>query len=342
MEFALAEATAKHPDELWESHYTFGGRQVCMRIVGLELAEHISRPFSHLKINNDDTRIPDLTINLWDDRLASDDRCLHWSDNGTGWHEATLESPEGRFLGQRLPNTLSCLDRMNKRILGTIAWHDKIFIYERGKTLSRLLLNWCNDEGVQVTHAGLVSRGDRGILFVGKSGSGKSTSSLACLLAGFDYLSEDYVGLERCKNGLFVGHSLYNSVFLRTDQLGRFPELAPYAVRGRLPHEEKSVIILSQIYPERLKQAVPIRALVLPRITDIASPQLRPASKGEALLALGPTSLLQIPNRGLGVGGFNKLAQLVESVPCFRLEVGSNIMAIPRCLEDLFVELSSK
>jgi len=345
MRLVFAKLTAKYPAELRESYYIFGGRRVHMRIVGRELADHINRPFSHLrtdaKANGKTVAAPHLAIDLWDDRLAGANRYLHWNDNGAGWHETTLESCDGRYMAQRLPNTFSCFDRKDKRIIGSIEWYDQIFIYERAKPLSRLLLNWYNDQDVQVIHTGLVARDNKGLLFAGKSGSGKSTSSLACIIAGFSYLGEDYVGLEIRNDGSFVGHSLYNSVFLKTDHLERFEELAPHAIRGRLPYEEKSVIILSQLFPERLERAVPIRALLLPRVVNAAEAQLRPASKRDALLALGPTSMLQIPNRGLGVCGFDKLAQLAERTPCFWLDVGADVTSIPRRLESLLAELSA-
>ena len=340
MQMAFAEATTKYPGELQQSFYIFAGRNVRIRFLGREMAEHIRRPFAHLETNQKLLTTPDLLIDLWDHNFG-DRQQIDCAENGPGWHETTLESGDGRFVGQRLPNTFSCLDRKHNRIVGSIAWHDQIFIYERAKPLSRLLLNWCNDQDVQVIHTGLVARDNKGLLLVGKSGSGKSTSSLACIIAGFGYVSEDYVGLELCDDGSFVGHSLYNSVFLRTDHLERFPQLATHAIRGRLPYEEKSVIILSQLFPERLERAVPIRALVLPRVVTGPAARLRPASKGEALLALGPSSLLQIPNRGLGVYGFNKLACLVERIPCFWLEVGADLTSIPERLEKLLAGLSA-
>ena len=339
MQVAFADLATKHPNELEESFYLIGGRNVRIRCLGRKLADHINRPFAHLRSSDGASKSTELFIDLWDDNLPGDHQPCNFNENGDGWHETTLETCDRRFIGQRLPNTFSCLDRKQNHIIASIAWHDRIFIYERGKPLSRLLLDWFNGQDVQIIHTGLVARDNQGILFVGKSGAGKSTSSLACISAGFDYLSEDYVGLQLCEDGSFVGHSLYNSLFLRTDHLERFPQLLPYAIRGRMPYEEKSVIILSQVFPERLERAVPIRALVLPRVVNVPEARVRQASKGEALLALGPSSLLQIPNRGLGVCGFNNLACLVARIPCFWLEVGADLTSIPHCLEHLLGEL---
>ncbi len=334
------QAMVKHPDEVHESFYIFGGQSVRIRIVGSQLAEHMDRPFSHLRTNEPSCTTSQLTIDLWDENQANGNRQIPSVHEGLSWTETTVQSTDDRYVGQRLPHTFSCLDREANHIVGSIAWHDRIFIYERAKPLARLLLEWHNDHDVQVIHTGLVARDGKGVLFVGKSGSGKSTSSLVCICAGFDYLSEDYVGLQSQADGFFVGHSLYNSVFLETVHLTRFTELTPYAIRGKLPEEEKSVIILSQIFPERLERTVPIRALALLRVIDSPKAKLRSASKGEALLALGPSSLLQIPNRGLGIHGFNRLAQLVERVPCFWLEVGSDFESIPHRVGELLAEVS--
>ena len=336
MRRAFGEAVAALPAELHEYFYVFAGHTVHARVVGNELARNIDRPFAHLRVHQI-TSPPELTIDIWDDNKTRQHPIP--VDPDEGWYETTVKSMDQRFVGERLPNTFCCLDRETKHIIAAIAWHDRIFIYERAKPLRRALLNWYNDRDVQIIHTGLVARDHKGLLLVGKSGSGKSTSSLACIMGGFDYLGEDYIGLQTCPNGSFVGHSMYNSVFLETDHLGRFTELAPYAIRGRLPHEEKSVLILSQVFPQRLVRAVPIRALVVPRVGDAPDTRFEPASKGEALLALAPSSLFQVPNRALGVPGFVRLAQLVERIPCFRLELGRKLSTIPRCLDELCSEL---
>jgi hypothetical protein len=81
-------------------------------------------------------------------------------------------------------------------------------------------------QGLVPLHAACVGRGDRGILLLGSSGSGKSTVSLHCLLAGLDFLAEDSVLVD--PNGLATG--VANFLHVRPDSL-RFLEDAGRAIR---------------------------------------------------------------------------------------------------------------
>ena len=337
MHETFCRAAAVAPSELCETWLELAGRPACLRVVGRELACHIVRPFAHLE--GRPSAAAELVIEIWDDRFAGALPPPERTEGETQWREATLHSSDGRFVAQQLPHTISCLDRDASRIVAGIAWHERIFIYERSKPLARLLLNWHNDRDVQVIHTGLIARNGTGVLLAGKSGSGKSTTTLLSVMAGLDYLSEDYVGLETRPDGTFVGHSLYNSVFLNSAHLDRFPDLARHAIRGRPPQEEKSVLILSQLCSERLRRSVPIRALVFPQVNGAALAHLSPMPKPAALLALAPSSLLQIPNRRLGATGFGRLAALVERLPCLRLTVGSDTDSIPRRLEELIAQV---
>lgn len=341
MRCEFERAVVKHPDELRESFYIFGGRRVRMRIVGRKLAEHIVRPFSHLQTDGEGGVTAQLTIELWDDNRTSAKDYFDLPYENKEWYETTVKTPDGRFIGQQLPYTFSCLDRQRSHIVASIAWNERISNYERAKPLARLLLEWHNDQDIQVIHAGLVARDGQGVLVVGKREAGKSTFSLACISAGLDYVSEDFVGLERRPDNSFVGHSLYNSVFLETISLARFGDLIRHAIESGFSPEEKSALILSQVFPERLKRAVPIRVLALPRVVDTVQPKLRPASKGDALLRLGSSSLLQIPNRQLGPRGFDRLSQLVKEVPCYWLEIGADLRSIPASVEMLLAEVGS-
>jgi hypothetical protein len=328
-------ALKAHPQNSREFWFAFAGQSVRMRVVGCEMAKTISQPLSHLQLKQP-ASAAQLSLDLWDEDETG---IPHRREglNSDGCPDKIVQiTDEGRFVGQRLRNFSCCYDRESKRIVSSLAWKEQVSLYDRWKPLSRPLLEWYNDEGVQVVHAGLVAQDGQGVLFIGKSGSGKSTAALSCLCDGFEFVGEDYVGLQRVDGGSFLGHSLYNSVFLKSDHLTRFPSLSSYVVEA-LPHDEKSAVILSQIYPESLRSVSPIRVLILPRIVDTLKSTAHIASKGEALLKFATSSLLKFPSRRLGVPGFNNLGKLVESLPCYWLNLGRDITSIPDVIRGIVV-----
>ena len=332
MLIAFDRAMAKHPELVHESFYLFGGQRVRMRIVGQDLARHLVRPFSHLRVENSDNSSSQLTIDVWDE-TETNIHCQAIPSNADGQTKFTAVSTDGRLLLQQRPGVLNCYNKGTQHIMSSVMWGTQLSVYEQYKPFGRALLEWHNQQDVQIIHAALVSRDGKGALFVGTSGSGKSTSSLACLAGGLSFLSEDFVGLEKLGDDSFVGHSLYNSVFLEIDHLTRFPRLAPYAKYG-LPHDEKSALVLSEIFPERLERAVPVKVLILPRIVDAEKPAIHCASKSEAISA-GEGSFLELPSQGLGKYGLDRLIQLAEQVPSYWLDLGRNLALIPGCVDEL-------
>jgi hypothetical protein len=117
------------------------------------------------------------------------------------------------------------------------------------------------------------------------------------------------------------------------DHLVRFPRLIPHAVYARRPDQEKSLVFLSDVFPDRLDTVAPIRALALPRVNGVSSPRLRRASRAEALFALAPKSLILLPSSG--VKGLENLVRLAERVPCFWLELGQDMSEVPDRVEEL-------
>jgi hypothetical protein len=114
--------------------------------------------------------------------------------------------------------------------------------------------------------------------------------------------------------------------------------MLPYIINGRPPHEEKSVIILSKVFPDRLESLAHIRVLALLRVVGKGGPTIRAATKAEALLALGPSSLLQIPSRGMIA--FEKVIEVVEQVPSYWLEVGDDLESIAHCVQRLLAKVA--
>jgi hypothetical protein len=284
------------------------------------------RPFAHLQEDPDPSRTADLTISLWDQADVTRPVAL---DAGGAESPSFRKSADGRFAFSRLSHSLSCLDREEARIVGFVDDARCLSLYERGRPLHVPLSIWHADRGVPLIHAGLVSQRGMGLLFAGSAGAGKTTAALSCLCAGFDYLGDDLVGLETASE-VFLGHSLYGSSFVDPRSFRWFSPICGHSIQGGHAGEEKQLAFLTEIFAARMQRVCEIRAVVLLRLPrdSCQRPDVHPASKAEALLALAPSSLL-IGVLSPGVSGFEALARLVESVPCYWLEPGSDVGRIP-------------
>jgi hypothetical protein len=332
---AFARARSVRPELFLESAFVFAGRPVAIRTVGLRLAQRILRPFDHLRLEPGRATEPALTIELWDERETGVgcDSCR--ADPDLERADTFRTSADGRLVLHERAQTRTAFDRIDSTIVGWVGDAERLTQYEAGRPLHTALLLWHRDQGMQAVHAGLVARGRDGVLFGGAGGAGKTTTAVTCLAAGFKFLADDYVGLEETRDGRFVGHSLYSSSHFDPAHLKRFPHLLRHALPGSLPIEDKSLVLLADLFPGGFAASATIRAVALPVVRDVAAPRLRPARRSEALLRLAPSSILLLPHAGVSGDGFAKMARLLESLPVYWLELGGEVGAIPERVDEL-------
>lgn len=326
MQAAFEDAMAARKEAVSVHHYTVAGIDVRLRIAGRRLAEEILPPFDHLR-SGAPARKPEFTIDAWDQEETGIDGTPGGMHDDKEAFSVLTASPEGRYVAEERHDRMSWLDRRERHVVGYMGSADRLYVDERARPFQRLLSVGFNDRKIQLIHSGLVSWEGGGVLFVGMGGAGKTTSSISCLLDGFGYLGDDFLGLEETPDGSFTGYGIYASCLLTPGHLTRFPDLMPHAGAANHAHEDKSLVYLSRLFPERMEQSIAISVIALPRVVDSDKTSFCPASKGEALLALAPTSVMFLP--GANVRSLDKLARLVERVPCYWLELGRDINQIP-------------
>jgi hypothetical protein len=335
--FALAVEQAR--GRCFESCYDFAGKPTRLRIVGARLAGLIPRALAHLRVPDRPASSGEFRIDLWDE-----------SETGIGCpgcraHEdpAVPGNTEVSASGIQVITTFaqikSGLDRKAQRIVGWIGNADLLTQYDVGRPLHSQLLLWHRDRGLQALHAGLVGRGEEGILLGGPGGSGKTTTALSCLQAGMAYLSDDYVVVDSNPGGTPLCHSVYCSAHVEPKHLQRFPGLLPHAIPGKLAREDKSLLLLSDLPGAILRSSVRLRAIVFPQVVDAPVTRYRPASRAQALLRLAPSSLGLLPYPGALGDGFQALSALVDRVPVYWLDLGRDLEQIPRAVDQLFDEV---
>ena len=274
--------------------------------------------------------------------------------------EAHRRGPHRRLRFQPDEQALSLYDPDRGLAMLCVADPAALPYWERGAPI-RALFHWImEDRGRCLVHAAAVGRPDGGLLIVGRGGSGKSTTALACVGRGLGYLSDDYCIVEP-HDTRPRAHSLYSSAKLHRHQLrgtgqeAGMAHLAPWVASGSSDDPggdqatdpagaDKALLFVADHVARRdLIETFPIRAVIVPTITGRPSTTFAATSAGAALGALAPSSVLQAP--GGGAGTLALLAGVVRSVPSIELRLGTDVddMAghLGRLLDQLDAEPAS-
>ena len=337
---AFTKAFEKNSFAVRQFDCLFAGRPVRVRSVGDRLGEVTGRALAHLAIRGGQAAEPVLCIDLWDGAESATPWQMMAAKNGLGIDYWFSASADQRYVVMERLRELAWFDRQAGHIVGWISNANELNLAEQARVAYFPVLLWLRDRDIQVVHSGLVAENGSGVLLAGESGDGKSTTTLACLMGGLDFLSDDHVWIEAVDGNEFLGHGLYASVNIRAEQLESFESMAGHGIAGNHPREGKSLVFLHPLFPERIKSTTRIRAVAIPRIVESDKSRFSPAPKGEAALAMIRNSMLEwsfkrMPN---AAARFGRVSSLVNSVPCFHLELGQDLNDIPRCLRGILQE----
>ena len=160
----------------------------------------------------------------------------------------------------------------------------------------------------QLVHGAVVGMGGRGVLLAGPGGSGKSTTTLACLQAGMQVVGDDYAAVDF--QGPTRAWNLFRSIKVGEREAG---------VNGR---DNRRTLILGEDLPGAATEMLEVSAVLLPRVTRGPHSSVSPASPAEALRALAPSTLMQSPYEEEPSMGL--LARLARAVPAYHLNLGAD------------------
>jgi hypothetical protein len=216
----------------------------------------------------------------------------------------------------------------------------ELSIYERAAPV-QTLFHWALREfGWQMVHAAAVGTEQGGVLLVGNSGVGKSTTALALLEQNNGHTSAlRYLSDDKCLVRLSAqveAFALFNSAKLKADMLERFPAFHAL-IRGWDDNYKagKSLAFLHPTYAPRMIQRFPVRALITPRIAHLQQPRLTSARSPEVFRVLGPSTVIWLP--GAEADNYRFTANLVRMLPCYQLDLAleptHNSQAIHALLE---------
>lgn len=206
--------------------------------------------------------------------------------------------------------------------------------FERAAPFKHIVQWWSAARGGALLHSAAIAQGEgdaaRGVLISGPSGSGKSSTALACLAAGLGFTSDDYVIVDG-------GHSPRVHLAYSTAKVvrGDLPRFASYAAhfRNLARADEKPMMFVDQFAPASIRTAFAPIAIVLPQVAHARRTRFVPIRAAEMLRALAPSSVLLFPLAG--ARSLQRMARLCTQLPCLRAELADD----PRDVGEAFASL---
>ncbi len=265
---------------------------------------------------------PTVTIDLWDS-----------ASTGVLLPPPPFTAADYRRYGQRAVAYADSIALMHAPAVGLlfaydratrhgICWADDanaLSIYERAAPF-QTLIHWAlRDFGWQIIHAAGVGTEQGGVLLIGNTGAGKSTTALSCLTGdGLRLLSDD-----KCLARLDPApqaFAAFSSGKIKADMLTHLPYLGN-RLQGWDNHvkADKGLVFLHPDFADRLVTTFPIRALVVPHVARQAQPTLCPLSPGDAFRVFGPSTVIWLP--GAEADNYRFTAELTRRLPCYQLDL---------------------
>lgn len=330
-QFAVAAGRA---GQILERTYRIGGKNLRLRYAGQSLLDRLSPSIEHLRADSDGT--DEHQVEIWDGTSTRSEPPPPppGSEQLPPAGIATSIGENRRAIYQAGVRTLSVTDDTLNRSWYWVADANLLPEWECSTPLRHILHLRLASRGVQFVHAGAVGRLDGGFIIVGKSGSGKSTSTLSTLGSELVYAGDDYVGVSlNPDTGPYV-HSIYGCGKLETGHVARFPDLHinPRRERaGTLPaRREKTIFYVRDTYPNQVTTGFPLKAIIVPRISPNETTQLTDIPLTMALKALIPSTMFEI--HGTGQKALTTLTRVAQQVPTLELRLGTDINTIPTLL----------
>ncbi len=314
---AFAQAAARTGEV--RRDYRVGGIPVRLRFAGNALLDAICPGLAH-PVEAKEGSTPACEICLWDSAgtgVSGAPRPRPVEDFTSRGNLWGFDSPRYRSAYQWGEHSVSVFDRQT----GAGCYWTPSAAQLPGWTMAaplRTLLHWIMERhGRQLVHAAAVGLGDRGILLPGRGGSGKSSTALACLEHGLDFLADDYLALAL--DPAPVAYRLYNTAKIDPAALGLYPSIAAASRAVAAPDFDKTVLFLPA---NRLRASLPIQQLLHPRIAGVPATSFGPIGSSEIEQALAGETLAHLAHVGPHTLDF--LERVSIEIPAAALFLGTD------------------
>lgn len=321
--------------------YRIGGEAMAVHATAGAGIDHLLDAWAPLGI--DDAGGAALDLFIWNDavdRVALPDspvlRRELAPEDGLGGYSDT----ESHAFFQPAAGVLSILDAPRRRAHWWLRDAAMTPYFERAAPCKHVLQWWMATRGGALLHSAAIADGvgaqARGILISGPSGSGKSSTALACLDAGLGFTSDDYVIVDGAAPPRV--HLAYSTAKVLRGDLGRFRGHAAH-FRNLAEQDEKPMMFVDQFARAAICASFAPVAIVLPHVAHARRTTFAPIGAAEMLRALAPSSVLLFPLAG--ARALSRMAALCSRLPCLRADLADEPRDVAAAIAALIADPAS-
>ena len=249
--------------------------------------------------------------------------------------------------------------RLRVELLSVEGWHNIINSYNKetethfygvenlepeefikeGHIFVQILNNILKTENTALVHGACIGLDNNGILLCARGQRGKSTLAVLSMTEGFEYVSDDYLTLEKYGNSLFA-HPIYSIITLSPRMYNElYDRLEGCRFISNNARKDKYVINISKFH-NQFKKKYPIKMCMFPEIVTDKEPSIKKCSqqeKGRAITHLVHSTIFQMNDR-LDLKTVKKLINMVKDLNFYKICLCNNIHKNTKCLKDFLRE----
>lgn len=309
------------------------GYSALIRCTSPQLRLALRRPLAHLAVDESGSA-PDVTIDLVDvSASAVNMPSLPWPPQRVSPEQDTVEYQAGPYLFTLHGDTLlTGANFEQSRTVGFVRDPGRWPLEHYQQAIFITLYQHLRRRSFHLIHASAIGQNGQALLFAGSSGAGKTTTMLTCVRAGMEFYCDDASLLLPARESGRPCRvvSLLGTLNVTGQTLAWFPEIAPHISQATNRYG-KRLVILNEVYPDRIGLQGEVRAILVPEITGEPASRLEPASKVALLSDLLPFSL-DLQDSAVARDHLNFLAGLIETTPSYRLKLGTRREELPGLL----------
>ncbi len=199
------------------------------------------------------------------------------------------------------------------------------------------------DKNSNLAHGAVVGLDDKGILLCARGQRGKSTLAVLSMMEGFEYVSDDYLTLEKIDDVLY-SHPIYSIITLSPRMYNElYDKLEGCRFVSNNARKDKYVINIAKYHPQ-FRAKYPIKVCVFPQIVSNPKPSIvlcDADEKGRAIVQLIQSTVSQVQDIN-SHATILKMLDMVKDFEFYKINLCSDIAQNTLCLREFIRQYKTK